>query len=84
MPQLLFEKVKGSNFRALSNLFGDLHRSKFLFRDTIEMVQKMALLKKDPMKALKNPIKYLSTPKHLYNALPKKYQSIVLVFWKLP
>lgn len=69
---ILFEKVKGSNFRALSNLFGDLHRSKFLFRDTIEMVQKIALLKKDPMKALKNPVKYLSTPKHLYNALPKK------------
>ncbi len=69
---ILFEKVKGSNFRALSNLFGDLKRSKFLFRDTIEMVQKIALLKKDPMKALKNPIKYLSTPKHLYNALPKK------------
>ena len=69
---ILFEKVKGSNFRALSNLFGDLHRSKFLFRDTIEMVQKIALLKKDPMKAFKNPIKYLSTPKHLYNALPKK------------
>ena len=69
---ILFEKVKGSNFRALSNLFGDIHRSKFLFRDTIEMVQKIALLKKDPMKAFKNPIKYLSTPKHLYNALPKK------------
>jgi len=69
---LLFEKVKGSEFRALSNLFGDIDRSRFLFRDTMEMVQNIALLKKDPLLALKSPLKYISTPKHLYNALPKK------------
>lgn len=71
-PAILFEKVKGSEFRSLSNLFGDVNRSKFLFRDTLAMVQNIALLKKDPLLALKNPLKYLSTPKHLYNALPKK------------
>ena len=69
---ILFEKVKGSEFRALSNLFGDIDRSRFLFRDTMEMVQNIALLKKDPLLALKSPLKYISTPKHLYNALPKK------------
>jgi 4-hydroxy-3-polyprenylbenzoate decarboxylase len=69
---ILFEKVKGTEFRALANLFGDIDRSRFLFRDTLEMVQNIALLKKDPLLALKNPLKYLSTPKHLYNALPKK------------
>jgi len=69
---ILFEKVKGSEFRALSNLFGDIERSRFLFRDSMEMVQNIALLKKDPLLALKHPLKYLSTPKHLYNALPKK------------
>jgi 4-hydroxy-3-polyprenylbenzoate decarboxylase len=69
---ILFEKVKGSEFRAFSNLFGDIDRSRFLFRDTMEMVQNIALLKKDPLLALKNPLKYLSTPKHLFNALPKK------------
>lgn len=31
-PALLFENVKGSNFRAVSNLFGNLERSKFIFR----------------------------------------------------
>ncbi len=69
---ILFEKVKGSDFRALSNLFGDIDRSRFLFRDTIAMVKNIALLKKDPLLALKNPLKYISTPKHLFNALPKK------------
>ena len=69
-PAILFENIKGCEFRAVSNLFGDLNRSKFLFRDSMEMVQNIALLKKDPMRALKNPMKYLSTPKHLFNALP--------------
>ena len=71
-PAILFEKIKGCEFRGLSNLFGDLNRSKFLFRDTMEMVQRIALLKKDPILALKNPVKYFSTPKHLFNASTKK------------
>jgi 4-hydroxy-3-polyprenylbenzoate decarboxylase len=71
-PAILFEKVKGSEFRALANLFGDIDRSRFLFRDTMKMVQNIALLKKDPILALKSPLKYISTPKHLLNALPKK------------
>ena len=33
-PALLFENVKGSRFRAASNIFGTLERSKFIFRDT--------------------------------------------------
>ena len=33
-PALLFEKVKGSKFRAASNIFGTLERSEFIFRDT--------------------------------------------------
>jgi len=71
-PAILFEKIKGCEFRGLSNLFGDLNRSKFLFRDTMEMVQRIAVLKKDPVLARKNPVKYFSTPKHLFNALPRK------------
>ncbi|MGO1521026.1 MAG: 3-octaprenyl-4-hydroxybenzoate carboxy-lyase, partial [Sphingobacterium sp.] len=30
-PALLFEQVKGSKFPAVSNLFGTLERSKFMF-----------------------------------------------------
>ena len=45
----ILEKIKGCDFQALSNLFGDVNRSRFLFRDTMEMVQNIALLKKDPM-----------------------------------
>lgn len=31
-PAILFENVKGSKFPAVSNLFGTLDRSRFLFR----------------------------------------------------
>ena len=56
-PALLFENVKGSKFRAASNIFGTLERSKFIFRDTIELVQRLIELKGDPLKALKSPLK---------------------------
>ena len=57
---ILFEKIKGSKYRAVSNLFGTTSRSEFIFRDTLPAVKKMIALKSDPMQALKNPIlKYL-------------------------
>jgi 4-hydroxy-3-polyprenylbenzoate decarboxylase len=30
-PTLLFENVKGSKYRAVSNIFGSLERSRFIF-----------------------------------------------------
>ena len=54
-PALLFEQVKGSRFRAASNIFGTLERSKFIFRDTLAMVQQLIRLKNDPVKAFKHP-----------------------------
>ena len=55
-PALLFEKVKGSKFRAASNIFGTLGRSEFIFRDTLKIVQQLIELKNDPVKAIKHPI----------------------------
>ena len=54
-PALLFENVKGSRFRAASNIFGTIDRSKFIFRDTFQLVQQLIALKGDPIKALKHP-----------------------------
>ncbi len=55
-PALLFEDVKGSRFRAASNIFGTINRSKFIFRDTLALVQKLISLKGDPIKAFKHPL----------------------------
>jgi len=71
-PALLFEKVKGSRFRAASNIFGTLERSEFIFRDTLKMVQQLIELKDDPVKAIKSPIKNFSTGLAALKALPKK------------
>jgi len=71
-PALLFEKVKGSRFRAASNIFGTLERSKFIFRDTIESVQQLIELKNDPIKAIKSPLQNASAALAALKALPLK------------
>lgn len=71
-PALLFENVKGSRFRAVSNLFGTIERSKFIFRETFQSTQDVIALRNDPMKALKNPFKYIGTGLAAKSALPIK------------
>jgi len=71
-PALLFENVKGSKFRAASNLFGTIERSKFIFRETFQSTQDVIALRNDPMKALKNPFKYIGTGLTAKSALPIK------------
>jgi 4-hydroxy-3-polyprenylbenzoate decarboxylase len=58
-PALLFENVRGCRFPAVSNLFGTLERSRFIFRDTLARVQALVELKYDPARALKRPLHYL-------------------------
>lgn len=71
-PALLFENVKGSKFPAVSNLFGTIERSKFMFRDSLEKVKTLIEIKGDPMKALKNPLKYANVSLTALSALPMK------------
>lgn len=71
-PALLFENVKGSKFRAASNIFGTLERSRFIFKDTLESVQKLIELKNDPVKAIKHPIANFTTGLAALKALPLK------------
>ncbi len=75
-PALLFEHVKGSKFRAASNIFGSLQRSKFIFRNTFSAVQKIIELKSDPIKAIKQPIKNFSLGLAALKALPLKNPSV--------
>jgi 4-hydroxy-3-polyprenylbenzoate decarboxylase len=71
-PALLFEHVKGSRFRAASNIFGTLDRSKFIFRDSLEQVRKLIDLKNDPLSALKSPLQNAGAGLAALKALPKK------------
>lgn len=71
-PALLFENVKGSKFRAVSNLFGTVERSKFIFRKTWKATQNVVALRNDPIPALKNPFKHVRTGLAASKALPLK------------
>lgn len=61
-PALLFTNVKGTKFRCVSNLFGTMERTRFLFRSTLENVKRLVDLKIDPLQGLKHPFKYASAP----------------------
>ena len=73
---VLFENIKGCDFMAVSNLFGTLERSEFIFRNTFKKVQQLIELKNDPLKAIKSPIKNFSLGLMAKNALPKKVSSL--------
>jgi len=71
-PALLFENIKGSKFPAVSNLFGTLERSKFMFRDTLANIKTLVDLKNNPLEAIKNPFKYAGVTLTAISALPLK------------
>ncbi|MCB0429183.1 MAG: UbiD family decarboxylase [Flavobacteriales bacterium] len=71
-PAILFENVKGSEFPAVSNLFGDINRTRFIFRDTLDQVKALIEMKADPGKVLKHPVRYFESALHAIFALPKK------------
>jgi 4-hydroxy-3-polyprenylbenzoate decarboxylase len=74
-PALLFENVKGSRFRAASNIFGTLDRSRYIFRDTLAKVQELIRLKNDPASAIKEPFKHVGTALAAIKALPLRNPS---------
>jgi len=67
-PAIFFENVKGCEFKAVSNLFGDVERSRFMFRDSWNDVQKMISMKHQPLEMLRHPLLALKAR----FALPKK------------
>jgi 4-hydroxy-3-polyprenylbenzoate decarboxylase len=71
-PALLYEKVKGSPFMAVSNLFGTIERSRFMFRKTLPIVEVLVKIKIDPANALKKPFNLLKLIPGALSALPMK------------
>jgi len=57
-PAIFFENVKGSRFPMVSNLFGTIDRTRFMFRDTLDLVKRLVEIKIDPANALKAPLRY--------------------------
>lgn len=71
-PALLFTNVKGSSFPMLGNLFGTLERTRFIFRDTLSVIEQLVALKVNPAYALKNPLVLPGVVPAALSLLPKK------------
>lgn len=71
-PALWFERVKGSELSAVSNLFGTVERGRWIFRDTIDKVKRIIETKAQPEVALKAPWRKLDLLRPATTALPKK------------
>jgi 4-hydroxy-3-polyprenylbenzoate decarboxylase len=71
-PALLFENVKGSPFMAVSNLFGTLDRSRFMFRKTLPIVDALVKIKIDPAEAIRKPFNLLRLIPGALTSLPLK------------
>ena len=81
-PAILFERVKGSPFPAVCNLFGTLERSRFMFRDSLEKMRKVMEVKAHPEKAMKSPFRYAGVPFSGLKALPRKKRNGPVLFGK--
>lgn len=77
-PALLFEKVKGSPFRAACNIFGTEERLQFLFRKSLSATQTAVLFKSNPIEFFKKiqPMQWLKAASAGVCALPRKSGSI--------
>lgn len=71
-PAILFSRLKGCRFPAVSNLFGSLKRTEFIFRDTLENVRRLVELKVDPSRGTKNPLRYWKAPFTALSMLPMR------------
>ena len=71
-PAVLFERLRGCRFPAVSNLFGTLDRARFLFRHTLRRVEHLVELKADPAAFAKHPWRYRDVPRAALTMLPRR------------
>ena len=69
-PALLFERVKGTAYRAGSNIFGTTERSKFIFRKRFHAIQQLIKARNNPQQLLKHPLDAAKTGVTALSSLP--------------
>lgn len=70
-PALYFANVKGCAFPMVSNLFGTIERTRFLFRDALAAVRHLVELKVDASAFWKSPWRYRDVPGALLHSRPQ-------------
>jgi len=74
-PAVFYANVKGCQFPMVSNLFGTIDRTRFIFRDAIEGVKQLVALKGDPMQLARHPIANRKILGPLWNMRPRTVRS---------
>jgi 4-hydroxy-3-polyprenylbenzoate decarboxylase len=59
-PAIYFARVAGCRFPMVSNLFGTMGRTRYLFRDTLEHVRRLVELKIEPARLPRQPTRYMA------------------------
>ncbi|MEG2173586.1 MAG: UbiD family decarboxylase [Desulfovibrionaceae bacterium] len=70
-PALLFTHVQGCAFPMLANLYGTKERIRYIFRDTLPLVEHLFSVKANPRAAFRHPVRSLGLPKALWNMWPR-------------
>ncbi len=70
-PAVLFERVKGTPFRAVCNLFGTRARTRFIFRGALEAVHALVRARVDPAAVLRDPRSLLALPRAALDLAPR-------------
>jgi 4-hydroxy-3-polyprenylbenzoate decarboxylase len=74
-PAIYYARVKGCSFPMVSNLFGTIERARFIFRDTLQAVERLLALKVDPAGAFKQPWQSIRAARTASHMLPKFVRS---------
>lgn len=78
-PAVYFERVEGSPFPALCNLYGTLDRCRFLFRDSLALVETAIQAKADPTAVMRAPWQHWRLPFAGLRSLPRRVGA-----WRAP
>jgi 4-hydroxy-3-polyprenylbenzoate decarboxylase len=74
-PALLLTNVVGCRFPMLCNLFGTLARTRYLFRDSLDRLERLVAIQVDPADVMRRPRLYLRTPWSALLTRPRKVRS---------
>lgn len=74
-PAILFARVKNSPFPMVSNLFGTLERTRYIFRSTLDNMRRLVELKVDPARVVRAPSQYTRAAISAWRMLPRYVRS---------
>ncbi len=74
-PAIYYANVVGCSFPMVSNLFGTLARTRYLFRDSLEKLQRLVELQVDPADLMRRPRLYLKAPWSALLTRPRRVKS---------